>query len=274
MTQKNSNKVITRKDLVRTFLRSLPLEWSFNYVKQQNLGFIYGILPIIDKLYKNKEDRKEAYERHLEFFNITPYLSTIPMGITLALEEVRAEDKSKMDANVINNLKIAMMGPLSGIGDSFFWGTLRVIATAIAIPLAKEGNILGPILFLLAFNIPALLIRWFGLIYSYKLGETFVAKLQNNVMQKLTFGASIVGLCVIGAMAGSWVTLNVPLLIGSGEGAQTISQLADSIVPNILPLLSVFGCFYLVKKNIKSQYVLLLIGLIGIVGAFLGFLGV
>lgn len=274
MTQKNSSKQITRKDLMKTFLRSLPLEWSFNYIKQQNLGFMYGILPIIDKLYDNKEDRIEAYERHLEFFNITPYLCTIPMGITLALEEVRAEDKSKMDSNVINNLKIAMMGPLSGIGDSFFWGTLRVIATAIAIPLAKEGNILGPILFLLAFNIPALLIRWFGLIYSYRLGETFVSKMQNNVMQRLTFGASVVGLCVIGAMAGSWVTLNVPLLVGSGEGAQTISQLADSIVPNILPLLSVFGCFYLVKKNIKSQYVLLLIGLFGILGSFLGFLGV
>ena len=149
-----------------------------------------------------------------------------------------------------------------------------MIATAIAIPLAQQGNLMGPILFLLAFNIPALLIRWFGLVYSFRLGETFVDKIQNSLMTRLTFGASIIGLCVIGAMAGSWVTLNVPILIGSGEEAQSISAIADTIVPNLLPLLGVFGCFWLVKKNIRSQYIIALIAVIGILGAYLGWLGV
>lgn len=274
MTQKNSNTgTITKQDLRRTFLRSLPLEWSWNYVKQQNLGFSYAMLPMIQKLYDKKEDQIEAYQRHLEFFNITPYLCTIPMGIALAMEEAKAKDPSKIDGSVISNIKVALMGPLSGIGDSLFWGTLRVIATAIAIPLSQQGNILGPILFLLTFNVPALLIRWFGLVYSFRLGENFVDKIQNNLMTKLTFGASIVGLCVIGAMAGSWVYLTVPIAIGSGEEAQTISQLADTIVPNLLPLLGVFGCYYLVKKNIRSQYIILLIAIIGIVGAYFGWLG-
>ncbi len=274
MTQKNSNtEMITKQDLRRTFLRSLPLEWSWNYVKQQNLGFSYAMLPMIQKLYDKKEDQIEAYQRHLEFFNITPYLCTIPMGIALAMEEAKAKDLSKIDGSAISNIKVALMGPLSGIGDSLFWGTLRVIATAIAIPLSQQGNILGPILFLLTFNVPALLIRWFGLVYSFRLGENFVDKIQNNLMTKLTFGASIVGLCVIGAMAGSWVYLTVPIAIGSGEEAQTISQLADTIVPNLLPLLGVFGCYYLVKKNIRSQYIILLIAIIGIVGAYFGWLG-
>lgn len=274
MTQKNSsNKIITNKDLTRTFLRSLPLEWSWNYVKQQNLGYAYAILPMIKKLYAEKDDQIEAYKRHLEFFNITPYLCTIPLGITLAMEEAKATKRQEIDGSAISNIKVALMGPLSGIGDSLFWGTLRVIATAIAIPLSQQGSILGPVLFLLAFNIPALLIRWFGLIYSFRLGEKFVDKIQNAFMTKLTFGASIVGLCVIGAMAGSWVTLNIPIAIGSGEEAQTISQLVDTVVPNLLPLLGVFGCFYLVKKNIRSQYIILLIAVIGIVGAYFGFLG-
>lgn len=275
MNQKNSDaQKITKKDLTKAFLRSLPLEWSWNYVKQQNLGFAYAMLPAIQKLYPKKEDQVEAYQRHLEFFNITPYLCTIPMGITLAMEEARANGKQSIDGSAISNIKVALMGPLSGIGDSLFWGTLRVIATAIAIPFAQQGNLLGPILFLLAFNIPALLIRWFGLTYSFRLGETFVEKLQNSLMTRLTFGASIVGLCVIGAMAGSWVYLNVPILIGSGEGAQTISALADTIVPNLLPLLGVFGCYWFVKKNIRSQYIILMIALIGIVGAYMGWMGV
>ena len=276
MNQKNlNNSVITKKDLIGVFFRSFTIEWSWNYIKQQNLGYAYAMIPILNKVYKKKEDRIDAYQRHLEFFNITPWLSTIPLGITIAMEEARAKDTAHIDASAISNIKVALMGPISGIGDSMFWGTLRVIATGLSIGFAKQGNILGPILFLLAFNIPALLIRWFGLVYSFRLGEGFVDRMQENgFMQKLTFGATIVGLLVIGAMAGSLISLNVSYAIGEGETAQTLSQIADEVIPNFFPLLSVFGCFYLVKKNIRPQYIILLIAIVGIIGAYFGFLGV
>lgn len=276
MKQRNlNNSILTKKELRGVFFRSFPIDWSWNYIKQQNLGYAYAMIPIINKFYKNESDRIEAYQRHLEFFNITPWLSTIPLGITIAMEEARAKDPEHIDASAISNIKVALMGPLSGIGDSLFWGTLRVIATGISIGLAKDGNIFGPILFLLAFNIPALLIRWFGLTYSYRLGEGFVDKMQENgFMQRLTYGATIMGLLVIGAMAGSWVNLNVSLSIGQGESAQTITQIADGVIPNLFPLLSVFGCYFLVKKNIRPQYIIILIAILGILGAYFGCLGV
>ena len=40
--------------------------------------------PIIEKLYKTKEDRVEALQRHMEFFNITVYFSTLVLGIVTA----------------------------------------------------------------------------------------------------------------------------------------------------------------------------------------------
>lgn len=265
---------VTEKDLKKVFVRSLPLEWSWNYIKQQNMGFSYAIIPMLEKIYDNEEDRIDAYKRHLEFFNITPWLSTIPMGITLAMEEARAKDIENFDTSSINNIKVALMGPLSGIGDSMFWGTLRIIATAVSIGFALEGNIFGPILFLVLFNVPALLIRWYGLKYSYKFGESFIEKIQvSNLMQKLTYGATVLGLFVIGSMAGSLVRLNVPLVLGSGENAQTISEIANTIVPNLLPLLSVFGIYWLVKKNVKAQYILLIVITLSIIGAFFGILG-
>lgn len=276
MKPKNFNESsITRKDLRGVYLRSMAIEWPWNYIKQQNLGYAFAMIPILNKLYQNKEDRIEAYKRHLEFFNISSWLSTVPLGITIAMEEARAKDPSHMDGNAISNTKVALMGPLSGIGDSLFWGTLRVIATGVSIGLAKQGNVFGPILFLLAFNIPAFIIRWIALNYSFHLGEGFIDRMQEHgFMHKLTFGATIVGLFVVGAMAGSWVTLNVAVALGEGEHAKTLSDIANDIVPNLFPLLSVFGCYYLVKKDIRPQYIIILIAIIGILGAYLGWLGV
>lgn len=272
MTAKNSNK-LSKKDLKKAFVRSFPLEWSWNYVKQQNMGFFYAMAPALDKMYKEEEDRKAAYKRHLEFFNITPWLCTFPMGISLAMEESNANDKD-FDTSSINNIKVALMGPLSGIGDSLFWGTLRIIATGIGTSLALQGNILGPILFLLIFNIPAMLIRYFGMMWGYKLGESFIEKVQGSgLMAKLTYGASIVGLTVIGGMAATMVNVDIPILLGSGEDALTVTGVANQIMPNLLPLVAVMLVYSLVKKKVKPQWILLITGLVGILGAYFGILG-
>lgn len=62
------------------------------------------------------------------------------------------------------------MGPLAGIGDSVFWGTLRPLAGGIACSLALTGNLFAPFLFLLLFNIPNVLVRYFGCHWGYNSG--------------------------------------------------------------------------------------------------------
>ena len=183
MKMKNS-KILTKKDLMRVFWRSFTMEWAWNYERQMNLGYAYSMVPALRKIYKNSKGKmSSALKRHLEFFNVTPWISTFPIGISIAMEEQNAKD-----------VKVALMGPLSGIGDSIFWGTLRVIATGIGTSLAIHGNILGPILFLLIFNIPALLARYYGLFWGYNLGASFIEKVQKTgLMDKLTYGASVIG---------------------------------------------------------------------------------
>lgn len=268
-----SNK-ITKKDLNRVYWRSFGMEWSWNYERQQNLAFAYALIPIIEKLYHSKEDRAAALKRHLEFFNTTPHLSTLIMGITTSMEEKNADD-SNFDTESINNVKISLMGPLAGIGDSFIWGTLRIIATAIGISLASQGNILGPILFLLIFNIPAQGLRYYFMHMGYKLGSSFLTKIQESgLMQQITYGASVLGLMVVGAMTAENVALNIPLAIGSGEEATTIGQICDNIMPGLLPLLFTLFVYYLLKKkNIKTTTLLLMCAAIGLIGAFFGILG-
>lgn len=273
--QTADERKLTKKDLNRVAIRSLGMEWDWNYERQMNMAFCYSMLPIIKKLYPNKDDQTEAMQRHLEFFNTTPHMSTLILGITAAMEEQNANDP-EFETESINNVKVSLMGPLAGIGDSFIWGTLRIIATGVGVSLAAQGNILGPILFLLLFNIPAQGLRFYLMHAGYKLGSGFLAKVQESgLMEVLTYGASVLGLMVIGGMTAENVGINVSLVIGSGETATTLGDICNTIMPGLLPLAFTLLMYWLVsKKNVKTTTLLVALVVVGLVGSFFGILGV
>lgn len=284
MTTKTSNdaavqtadeRKLTKKDLTRVAIRSLGMEWDWNYERQMNMAFCYSMLPVIKKLYPTKEEQTEAMQRHLEFFNTTPHLSTLILGITAAMEEQNANDP-EFETDSINNVKVSLMGPLAGIGDSFIWGTLRIIATGVGVSLAAQGNILGPLLFLLLFNIPAQGLRFYLMHAGYKLGSGFLAKVQESgLMEILTYGASVLGLMVIGGMTAENVAITVPLVIGSGETATTLGDICNTIMPGLLPLAFTLLMYWLVsKKNVKTTTLLVALVVVGLAGSFFGILGV
>lgn len=146
-----------------------------------------------------------------------------------------------------------------------------MIATGVGTSLAMQGNILGPILFILIFNIPHILFRYLATGWGYRLGTGFLKKIQaNGMMESLTLGASIIGLMVVGAMTATMITINIPLKIGSGENAVTVQSIFDDIVPNIL-CLGAFGIvFYLLKKEVKPLTILIGLAFFGIFGSWIG----
>ena len=189
------------------------------------------------------------------------------------MEEENAQD-ADFDTDSIGAVKTALMGPIAGIGDSLFWGTIKVIATGIGCSLALQGNILGPILFLLIFNIPAYLCRWFGVFLGYKMGRESMAKIVESGLMKVVMEvASIMGIMVVGGMTMDMTSINFVTQIGSGEEASTIQDLLNGIVPG-LPVLLLFGVTYwLLKKKVNPLLIMLIMLVLGIAGAFFGFLG-
>ena len=274
MTSNNNESKITKKDLRSIFFRSLTLEYSWNYERQQHMGYCFAMLPVIRKIYDKKEEQIEAAKRHMEFFNTTPQLATLILGISAAMEESNANDP-EFDTESINSVKVSLMGPLAGIGDSFIWGTLRIIATGVGLSLANQGNILGPILFLLIFNLPAQGLRYYLMNTGYKLGSGFLAKIQQNgLMSKLTYAASVLGLMVVGGMTAENVAISFPLKFGSGNEATTLNDVFNNIMPGLMPLLFTLLVYYLLKKkNVKTTTLLLICVVIGLIGAFFGILG-
>lgn len=264
---------LTNKDLNKLFWRSFQMEFSWNYERQMNMAFTYAMIPILKKLYKKKEDLSQALKRHLEFFNTTPHIVTMMLGISAALEKQNAESKD-FDSASINNVKASLMGPLAGLGDSFFWGTLRLIATGVGTSLALQGNILGPILFLLVFNVPHILIRFLLTRLGFKVGTGFLQRLQQSgAMENLTFGAAILGLMVIGGMSASMISIGVPLKIGSGEGAAKVQDILNNIMPGLLPLTAFWIIYWLLGKGVKATTILIGITIVGILGVWAGILG-
>lgn len=253
------------------FWYSFPLENAYNYERQQALGFSIGMWPAIKRIYKSKEERAAALTRHMSIFNTTPHLVSAITGVTAALEKKSSEDSS-FDLDTINNIKISLMGPMAGIGDSFFWGTLRIIATALALPLAKEGNILGPILFLLAFNVPHLLLRYYGGVFGYKLGTSLLTNLsESSIFKNISKAATIVGLMVIGAMSAQMVILKTGISFKFGKSVFKVQDYIDQLFPLLLPLLYTLFMFWLLKNKKKSSiYVLVVTIIFGMLGAALG----
>ncbi|EBS3984407.1 PTS mannose transporter subunit IID [Salmonella enterica subsp. enterica serovar Give] len=268
--QAETTGLVTARDLRRVFWRSFQMEFSWNYERQMNLAFVYTLIPVLKKLYSRKEDLAEALKRHLAFFNITPHIVTLILGITVAMEEKNSQQK-EMDASSIDNVKASLMGPLAGIGDSFFWGTLRLIATGIGTSLALKGNILGPILFLLVFNVPHILARWFFTRWGYVLGTGVLQRIQQSgMMESLTYGASIIGLMVVGAMTASMIDITIPITFGTGEAKTHVQDIINDIMPCLLPLISFAIVYWLLGKKVKPLTIIGGIALVGIFGSWIG----
>lgn len=269
----SSKKKLTKKDIRRMSLNegSLGMEYSWNYERQMNVAFAMMIDPILRKIYANDDiGYYEALNRHLEFFNITPQFAPFVGGLVASAEEAVADGTA--DSDLPTQLKASLMGPLSGIGDSLFLGALRVIAVGVGLSFALEGSLLGPILYLLIYNIPAFSLRIFGADIGYRTGFEFIERLERHgTMDLLIQAMGVLSMIVIGGMSSGMVWTEISLLIGSGEEAQTVQELLNSIMPGLIPL-SVTWLYYwlLDRKKVKPTTIIIGTMLIGIVGSYLG----
>ena len=181
------------------------------------------------------------------------------MGINAAMEEENSNNP-QFDGNSINAVKTSLMGPLAGIGDSLIPGTLRIIASGIAISFAANGSILGPLLFLLIFNIPAFIIRYFCLKWGYGFGSTFIEKIaESGIMNKISYYAGIIGLMVIGGMVCQQVALDLPIMVGSGDFAEPLTNYLDQIMPCLIQLGLFGGMYWILGKKVKTTTILMVL---------------
>ncbi|MBO0461061.1 MULTISPECIES: PTS system mannose/fructose/sorbose family transporter subunit IID [Enterococcus] len=295
---------LSKKDRISVWLRSTFLQGSWNYERMQNGGWAFSMIPAIKKLYKTKEDRAAALTRHLEFFNTHPYVASPIIGVTLALEEERANG-APVDDVAIQGVKVGMMGPLAGIGDPVFWFTVRPILGALAASLAMAGNILGPIIYFVAWNIIRMAFMWYTQEFGYKAGSKITEDLSGGLLQDITKGASILGMFILGSLVNRWVSIGFAPVVSEvklddgafidwsslpagAEGIKsaleqqaaglslseykvtTLQDNLDSLIPGLAALLLTLFCMWLLKKKVSPIVIILGLFVVGIVFHLIG----
>ena len=297
---------LTKADRFKMFLRSYFLLSSFNYERMQNGGVAYTLIPAIKKLYSSKADRAAALKRHLELFNTHPFMANPIFGVTLALEEERANGANVDDA-AISGVKIGMMGPLAGAGDPLFWFTLRPIMLSLGASLAVSGNVAGPFVFFILWNIMAAAVKWYTQEFGYRAGTAITDDLSGGLLQKVTRGASMMGMFVIGSLIQRWVSITFTPVVSTVKqqkgayidweklpaGAKglkeaftqyaagrslsetkvtTLQDNLDQLVPGLAALGLTFLCMYLLKRKVSPIVIILGIFVLAIVFHVIGLL--
>ena len=297
---------LSKKDRMDVCWRHQFLQGSWNYERMQNGGWCYSIIPAIKKLYKTEEDRAAALKRHLEFYNTHPYVSAPVMGVTLALEEERANGMP-VDDQTVQGVKVGMMGPLAGVGDPVFWFTVRPILGALGASLALSGSIVGPLLFFVVWNLIRIAFLWYTQEFGYKVGTSIAKDMSGGLLGKVTEGASILGMFIIGALVQRWVSISFTPVVSQvtqskgayieweklpkgaagikealsqynslgGNGLNqvkvtTLQQNLDQLIPGLAALLLTLLCCYLLKKKVSPIVIIIALFVVGIVASVIG----
>lgn len=303
---------LSKKDRLSVAWRHQFLQGSWNYERMQNGGWCYSIIPAIKKLYTKKEDQISALKRHMEFYNTHPYVSAPVMGVTLALEEERANG-AQVDDAAIQGVKVGMMGPLAGVGDPVFWYTVRPILGALGASMAMSGNIIGPLLFFVAWNVIRMAFLWYTQEFGYKVGTEITKDLSGGLLGKITSGASILGMFIIGALVQRWVSISFAPTVSTvqlSEGAYidwsaisstassdgvgaaiqsalsqqasglsltdttvtTLQQNLDSLIPGLAAVGLTLLCCWLLKKKVSPIVIIIALFVVGVAGHLIGLL--
>ncbi len=251
--------IVTKKDLLKAWLRwTTAVEVPVSFDRMQALAFGYSMNPVMRKIYKDKpEELKEAMKRHTSMFNTNCDWGSIIHGITISLEEQRAlGHEDEISPEMIQSLKLGLMGPLAGIGDSVDQGIVATIPLAIFVPMAQAGSVIAAFIPAIIYVAWSYIWSWTLFKKGYTLGKNSVLEiLHSGAIKKVIDIASIVGLFMIGCLSASYVKVTTILEFASGaaDGATTtVQSILDGILPNLLPFCVVMGMYlYITKRGPK-----------------------
>ncbi|AVM69585.1 PTS mannose/fructose/sorbose family transporter subunit IID [Lachnospiraceae bacterium oral taxon 500] len=260
---KNKSSLLTKKDINKA-------AWSYiffsqatqNFERMMGLAFCHVLEPVLKKLYQNNPDEyQKALQRHMQFYNTEPQLGALIPGITIAMEEARAQGEDVSEELIVNT-KNALMGPFAGIGDSMIIGTYSPILLSIAMSMClQDGNPIGPLFFCAVWLTTIVGMQWylFHKGYSMGIGAANLFFTQKALADQITTGLTMMGLMVIGGVAATTVKANVIFQFVSGEMSISIQETVfNKIMPGVLPLILTLVSWYLLDKKKWSAAKLIL----------------
>jgi mannose/fructose/N-acetylgalactosamine-specific phosphotransferase system component IID len=270
MAEKKLSKKALNKSFRNWYYGNLT---CFSQEHMQTFGYMCAMLPLIEELYDTKEEQKEAMSTYSAFFNTEPQVGAVIVGITAGLEEAKANGNEDIDAEAINGIRAGLMGPIAGIGDSLLVGTLIPILLGIALGLSSGGSIVGPLFYIVAWNLIVTVGMKFLYNKGYELGGKAVDILVGEQAMAIRESVVMLGTMVVGSVAATWVsvTTSFHLVNEAGEEYLNLQNQLDSVYPGCLTAAFVIFCWWLMaKKKVSPVITMLLLVVVAFVGVLLG----
>lgn len=266
---------LSKKDVVKAFWKWTFFSHSnYNYERLQASGVLQSMSHLPEKLYPGDREAQKAFmRRHMQFFNTEPHFGGIVNGMVIAMEEKRANGAEITD-DAINSVKTGLMGPMAGIGDTLWQGTLQPILLAVGISIAAAGNILGAVVFTVMMAAVMLPLAYMMYMRGYGAGKTGVeAILGGGKMKQLISAASIMGATVLGSLTANYVSAKSTMIIHLGEAQLALqADILDKLLKGMIPLGITLLTLYLLKdRQMKSTTVM---AILAAIGAFFGLTGI
>lgn len=273
----SGERSLSKKDVLKVFWKwTFASHANYNYERMQASGVLFSMSDIPDRLYPGDQQAKiDFMKRHMQFYNTEPHFGGIVNGLALAMEEEKANNPS-ITGEAITAMKTGLMGPMAGVGDTLWQGTIQPILLAIGISLVGAGSSVGAIFYVAAMAAIMLSIAYFFFMTGYKSGKQGVERLLGGgQMKRLIAAASIMGAIVLGALAASYVTAASNFVIPVGGSSLALqADILDKLLKGLLPLLITLGTWYLLKvKKISSTKVMIILVIVGAVLGATGILG-
>lgn len=247
------------------FWRSFALQSAFSFDRMQALGFTWALMPFLKQIYGNTAEYARALRRHLTFFNTHMWIPGPIFAMVAELEARRAKNPEEVDVQSIQAVKGSLMGPLAGIGDSMFHGTLRPLLGGISASLALQGNPLAPLIFLFGTNIVHVYVRYFTQNYGFRLGGNLFERIDQAGLRRLMESAAIAGLMGVGGLVGTWLSITTPLAYTIQNSSVSIQGMLDSIMPKLLPLLTTLLVYWAIRRGVKTLTIMIILVIVGLV---------
>ncbi|KAF1305143.1 PTS system mannose/fructose/sorbose family transporter subunit IID [Candidatus Enterococcus willemsii] len=261
MSEVAVEKKITKLDLLKAWWKwCLAVEVPVSFDRMQALAFSYSLNKILRKIYKDDpEELQAAMRRHVQMFNTNCDWGSIIHGIVISLEEQRSNGNEEITPEIIESLKIGLMGPLAGIGDSVDQGIVATIPLAIFVPMALNGSVLAAFLPGIIYLAWSFGWSWFLFNKGYSFGRSSVLNILNSgAIKKVIDIASIVGLFMIGCLSAAYVKFSTVLEFVSDTEVVKVQDILNDMLPNLLPFALVMAMyFYIIKKGPKYLQIIL-----------------
>ena len=270
----NNEKHLTKKDLIKTFiLWETMTETCLSYERLMSLGFCHAMTPVINRLYSDdKEERVKALRRHMLFFNTENNWGAFIPGLVASMEEDYANG-GNVSEDMIKTIKVGLMGPLAGIGDTVTQGLVKTVTLAIAVDMTLKGSAIGPWIFVFLYTLYLLLMGIFTFNQGYKVGRSVLNKITDKkIMNKITDLLSIIGLTIAGAMVANNVSISTPLVLTFADSTVIFQDLLNAIMPSMLSVVAVGGVFAFLKKGTSVFKIMIAMFIIAVACSLIGIL--